>query len=140
MADLMTAKQDASTKSKEVRTPVFVDLKPDGECEVAPRQTKESIHAFKDGNEVPLPEYKERIPLPKVKEVKPKTKKKMAKPAKKTAAKKVATPAKKDTTGLIGKATTILLSAADWKRVDKAVADGKGSVRELASKGILKAV
>lgn len=140
--DLISAKQDASTKSKEVRSLVFVDVKEDGECEISQRLTKESIHAFRDGNEVAVPEYKERVkPEPKekvVKEVKQKTKKKMATTAKKTATKKVAK--KESTTGLIGKATTLLLSAADWKRIEKAVADGKGSVRELASKGILKVV
>ncbi len=143
MADLITAKQDASTKSKETKRPIFVDLMEDGECEVALSQTKKSIHAFRDGNEIELPEYKERIPKEKptvVKEEKirqPKTKKKMAK----TAKKKVTTPVKKEsTTGLIGKATTLLLSPADWKRLDKAVADGKGSIRDLASKGILKVI
>lgn len=138
----MTAKQDASTKSKEVRSLVFVDLKEDGECEMTQRQSKQTIHAFKDGNEIDLPEFKERAkPEPKQIEDKQnkKPKKKMAKPVKKTPTKKVVVK-KESTTGLIGKATTILLSAADWKRIDKAVADGKGSVRELASKGILKAL
>lgn len=154
MADLMTAKKDAAARSLESKKLIFVNMGSEGECEIADKQNKETLHAFENGNEVPLPalmEVSKEKPA-KVKATKAptksisktKTKKKMsteAKTAPKKAAKK-STPPKKvaATPGMIGKATTILLSKADWAKVDKAVEAGKGSIRELASKGILKAL
>jgi hypothetical protein len=156
MADLMTAKKDAAARSLESKKTIFVTMDSEGECSVADKQSKETLHAFESGNEVPLPalmEVSKEAKPAKVKvakastksKIKTKSKKTMStevKPAKKAA--KKAAPAKKvaKTNGdkLIGKATTILLSKGDWLKVDKAVEAGKGSIRDLASKGILKAL
>lgn len=150
MADLNAAKKDAAARSLESKKTFFIDMAEGGVCTVVDKQTAASLHAFEGGNEVPLPTLslpKEEKPA-KVKvtkatsksKVKTKNKKKMATetkaPAKKAA--KKAAPAKGDK--LIGKATTISLSKGDWAKVDKAIEAGKGSIRDLASRGILKAL
>jgi hypothetical protein len=146
MADLMTAKADAAARSLESKKLIFIDIDGEGECSIADKQSATSLHAFQNGNEVPVPVFtevskKDKPAKVKVTKAPTKTKSKkkvMAKAAtKKAPAKKAAA---KPATGLVGRATTILLSKAEWAKVDKAVDDGKGSIRELASKGILKVI
>lgn len=153
--DLMTAKKDAAARSLQTTKTVFVDLGGDGECSIAEKQSEATMHAFKDGKEIPLPaEATEKVDSapakkPSTKKSSTKNKKKMAteakaKPAKKAPAKKKAAPAKKEkaTAGpkLIGKATTLLLTADQWKKVH-AAAEKKGTtIREMASVGIMKAL
>jgi hypothetical protein len=143
MANLEQAKKDAVTRSQESKKTIFVSTSESGDHLVADKQSKDSIFAFKDGNEVPLPEFVEKAgkkpaaaKVAKASTKKAKTNKKMATKVapKKAAAKKESKPA----SGLIGRATTILLSKTDWAKVDKAVEAGKGSIRELSSKGILR--
>lgn len=144
--DLMSAKTEAAARSQKSKKLLFIHVLDDGECGVSTVQDATATHAFEGGNEVPLPELtapeekpaKAKVAKAPTKKEKPK---KMAKkaPAKKAA--KAAAPAKKEkVSGLIGKATTLLLSKADWDKVNKAVEAGKGSIRDLASKGILKAL
>jgi hypothetical protein len=162
MYNLVNAKKAAIERSLLSKKNVYIDQKGE-ECELKDHKSNLTLFAFNNGHEVPfdpLP-YSTQVQTAKVKVTeasltKSKNKKmetvtteeKVAKkaPAKKTAkpaAKKASkAPVKKESkpSNLVGKATTLLLSPADWKRVDKAVADGKGSIRDLVAKGILKVI
>lgn len=143
MADLMTAKKDAAARSLESKKVIFIAQLDTGECELVDKQSDICLHAFKDGNEIPLPslptEKLAKVKVTKALPTKTKSKKKMAKEVK-TPAKKAAPAKKVAGEKLIGRATTVALSKENWAKVDKAVDAGKGSIRELASKGILKAL
>lgn len=142
MADLMTAKTTALTRSKEVKKMVFVDIDNEGECEIKEKQSKQSVHAFLDGAEIELPPFVPTVEKPakvaKAKLVVVKNKKKMAEkkaPAKKAAKKVAKTPAKKAPANPngIAKATTLVLTKGQWEKLGNI-----GNIRASVAEAVIK--
>lgn len=157
--DLMTARKEASKKSRGGKT-IHIDVDKDGECHLSKESGPNTYNTFKNGSEIAPPSSgeptvepivrktkgRQSASLPKSSEVEQtKTNNKMSTeskaPEKKSAAKKEAPKkaapkeAAKAPSGanLISKATTISLTAAQWK-----VLEGKPeSIREMATKALI---
>jgi len=148
--DLISAKVEAAARSrKEGKTIYIIVDQKDGECDLATAPLKGVYTAYKNGGEIALevgaevtattPKAKKGKTAPKemskVKSSAPtsgdKNKKVMGKKkeVKKAVAKKVATGT--------GKATTLILSDAQWKKVEGLIAK-EGSIREMVAKAMIK--
>lgn len=156
--DLMNAKKAAAKRSKEIRDKavyIIVDEKT-GECDLSGAPLRGVYTAFKNGGEIALspdaPVSKVE-PITKGKKLAPKAsakenastpiqgaknKQSMATEKKSqpkaAATKAAAKPAKPSG---IGKATTLILSGAQWAKVDK-LTEKEGSIREMVAKAMIK--
>jgi len=150
--DLITAKVDAAKQSREQKKRVYIIVDGEGECTLATTPKDGAITVYANGSEVALEsDIKESTTQPIVKKSKTqkttamettakKAAKKVAKKeVKKAAAKKVApkkeAPKKEARpSNLIGKATTLFLTAGQWKTLESK----DGNLRTLATEAVIK--
>jgi len=142
--DLITAKVEAAKLSRTEKKKMYINVDADGECTVADKP-KEPITAYANGSEVALESNLEvSTAEPKMKKSKQSNKKVMAEvatkkaPAKKAAAKKEA-PKKvaakvERPSNLVGKATTLFLTPAQWKAFEAK----EGGIRDNVAKAVIK--
>lgn len=164
---LMEAKVEAAKKSRTEKKAIYIIVDKEGECTLADSPKKGVYTAFKNGSEIALesdaevtttaPKEKKKpaknadgielgktapkkdmskadFSVPKTGGAKNKSNTTMAKTATKTApAKKVAAKKAEGT----GKATTLILSDAQWAKVEK-LTEKHGSIREMVAASMIK--
>lgn len=123
--DLNEAKKQAATRSLADKKKVFINMLEGGVCDLASKQSEQTVHVFHNGNEIPLPdlkvEKKEIVKTTKNKKKKMETAKKKAAPKK--AAKKVKAAAKKKPSGK-GKMMAVKAIIAAMKQGKRAFTPG----------------
>lgn len=153
--DLISAKVEAAKRSREEKKKIYITVDTDGECDLSNLPLKGVYTCYSNGSEIALEhdaEVATVAPRPNKKKLPAQSEKALkliskqntketimatTKPAKK-AAKKVATkkePKVKDTR--VGKATTLLLSAEQWKKVDALITKDGGSIREMVAEALI---
>ncbi len=150
--DLITARVDAAKRSRADKVTIFIIVDKEGECTLSTECKKGAYTCYRNGSEVSLPSNAETSTVePKTKKGKTaphkdmskvdfskpinsgeKTNNKMAKKTEvKGNAKKVAKPEG------TGKATTLILTDAQWAKVNKLI-EKEGSIREMVAKAMIK--
>jgi len=155
--DLISAKVEAAKQSRTEKRKVYIIVdEKTGECELNHAPLNGVYTVYNNGSEIaletdaPLTEVapiankntKRKIPAQSEKAIKLISKNSketvMATPAKKAPAKKAA--AKKEAKpkdSRIGKATTLLFTVEQWKKIDAIVAKGEESIREMAASAMV---
>ncbi len=139
--DLMTAKVNAAALSKKKATVVFLVADEDGDFSLSYNPVEGTQYAFRNGSELPTDE------VDQLTSIKPKKEKVMSTEKKTTPAKKGApvakgkkeAPAKKGSTKIegTGKATTLVLTGAQWKKLEAALSDAGSNIREAVREAIV---
>lgn len=151
--DLINARVDAAKRSRVEGKPIYIIVDPkDGECSLSETSKKGVYTVYKNGSEIALdtdadvskvePKQKKGKLAPKASAKEnastpiqgAKNKQVMADKKTAKAAPKTAPKAKVEGTG---KATTLILSNAQWAKVEK-LTEKEGSIREMVAKAMIK--